>query len=290
MKSLCTHCLFDSSYSPKTSCLSVRTLLVHIEQCHSHLYNFGAEALIWTGKKAFFHLSLVGKKMQDSDQRCANIFNTLHCSTPSSKVNTRLSFRWFSPDMPIANIQSCPNLIIKIFWHPAVHSNQTGLKLDYIWGTIYFNWCIILQVVASSPVEPNMYRYLAAQVAENTLFLHFEICQTTETLCLRCHMLLSLSNSIQSSTALKAALRSMSRRLGVEPVSAAIRRSCSTIVSAVSVQWFEQNTDYSGSKWLLIEKNSMSCSETMFSKESGLKFTDESRSRPVFFFLIKKRL
>lgn len=28
----------------------------------------------------------------------------------------------------------------------------------------------MLQVVTSSPVEPNMYRYLAAQVTENTLF------------------------------------------------------------------------------------------------------------------------
>lgn len=66
---------------------------------------------------------------------------------------------------------------------------------------------------------------------------------------------------------------------------AAIRRSCSTVVSAVSVQWFDQNTDYSGSKGLLIEKISMSCSETIFSKESGLIFTDESRSRHVVLFV-----
>lgn len=49
-------------------------------------------------------------------------------------------------------------------------------------------------------------------------------------------------------------------------MSAAIRRSCSTVLSAVSVQWFEQNTDYSGSKGLFIEKDSMSCSETIFFK------------------------
>lgn len=145
MKSPCIHCLFDSRYSPQTSSLSVRTLLVNIGQCQSHLYNFGAEALTWTGKKSFFHLSLLGKKCKILIKDVPRFLTlSLHCLTPSLKVNTRLSFRWFSPDRPIANIQSWPNLRIKIFWHPAVHSNQTGLKLDYIWGSIYFNWCIIL--------------------------------------------------------------------------------------------------------------------------------------------------